>query len=254
MDSQQPPYSPNGYGTPEGGFAPPPEHHQHAPHHAAHPEHGQQPHPQHQQPVEQAYAAGQPAWQSAQPAPVQPPYHQPYSAHMPLPPQQGTGLLPDDGLADDEPVAVVKVLSVRGVEYLMMSIALWVGAATFAGVILSLINGGTGFDVLAFPISALIVSVGLFAFFFLRLKKAELRNPRLRFDPSKRRLSQITQVLAYLAIFVSLVGVLYSIIAQIGGSYTGSLWKIILDFLIVLVIAGGILYYYWRDEHRGLGR
>lgn len=254
MDHQQAPYQPNGYGSPEGGEGGPrpPEGHPHQQSHGHQPMHEQHPsHEQHHQVYQDGgftHQAVEPAWKPLPPEPAQPAYHQPPGAQQP--PTHAASLT-QAGTGSDEPVPVVKVLSVRGVEYLMMSIALWVGAFTFVGLILSLINGGTGFDVLAFPISALVVSVGIFAFFFLRLKKLELQNPRLRFDPSKRRLSQITQVLAYLAVFVSLIGVLYSIIAKVGGSLNTSLWKIVLDFLIVLAVAGGILYYYWRDEHRG---
>lgn len=150
----------------------------------------------------------------------------------------------------DEPLAVVKVLSVRGLEYWMMTLALWVGAFSLTGVLLAVINGGSNFEVLAFPVSALVVSFALFAFFFLRLKKAELMNPSLRFDPSKRRMSQVTQILAYLAGFVSLIGIVYSIIAKLGGGYDGSVGKLLLDFVVILVVAGGILYYYWVDEHK----
>ncbi|MEO6761854.1 MAG: hypothetical protein ABI220_05850 [Candidatus Saccharimonadales bacterium] len=153
-------------------------------------------------------------------------------------------------VGSDEPTAVVKVLSVRGLEYLMMTFALWAGAFSITGIILSLINGGTSFSVLAFPVSVLLVSVGFFSFFFLRLKKAELANPNLRLDPSKRRLSQITQVIAYIVCFSSLVGIIFSILAQVSGSLGSSLWKMILDFIIVILVAGGILAYYWNDEHR----
>jgi len=151
---------------------------------------------------------------------------------------------------NDQPVAVVKVLSVKGLEYFMMTFALWVGAFAIAGVLLSLVNNGTSFDVLAFPVSSLIVALGVFSFFFLRLKKAELQNPSLRFDPSKRRLSQITQIVAYLTSFFSVVGIVYSLLAKMAGSLDTVLWKILLDLAIVLVVAGGILAYYWIDEHK----
>lgn len=152
---------------------------------------------------------------------------------------------------NDQPLAVVKVLSVRGIEYLMMTLALWVGAAAITGIILSLINGGRGFDVLALPVSALVVAAVLFSGFFLRLKKAELQNPALRFDPSKRRLSQITQIFTYVVSFISLVGIVYVVLAKIGGSFTGAVAKVLLDFVVVLIVSGGILAYYWIDEHRG---
>ena len=151
---------------------------------------------------------------------------------------------------NDQPVAVVRVLSVKGLEYFMMTFALLVGASSVAGILLSLVNNGTSFDVLAFPVSSLIVALGVFSFFFLRLKKAELLNPSLRFDPSKRRMSQITQIIAYLVSFFSVIGVVYTVLAKMAGSLGTPLWKVLLDLLIVLAVSGGILAYYWIDEHK----
>src|SRR3989338_7106899 len=94
-----------------------------------------------------------------------------------------------------EPVPVVRVLSVRGVEYTMMTIALWFSATGLAWALLNLLNGSYNFSFLVVPVSILISSLPLFALFFIRLKRAELANPALRFEPSKRRLSQMTQVL-----------------------------------------------------------
>src|SRR5690606_18404495 len=92
---------------------------------------------------------------------------------------------------DDRPIPVVKVLSVRGVEYAMMSILLWIGAGSLISLFVSIIYGGASFDSLAFPISLLLVCMPGFAWFYLRLRKAELDNPSLRLEPSKRRFSQI---------------------------------------------------------------
>jgi hypothetical protein len=132
----------------------------------------------------------------------------------------------------------------------MMTLALWVAAASLTGIVLSLINGNTSFNVLAFPISALVVAVVLFSLFFLRLKKAELQTPALRFDPSKRRLSQATQVVSYIVSFIALVGLVYTVVSKIGGNYKGTLWKTLLDFVVILLVAGGIWAYYWVDEHK----
>lgn len=153
--------------------------------------------------------------------------------------------------ADGDPVPVVQVLSIRGVEYLMMTLALWFVAAALMWALLALVNGRTGFEILAFPISMMLVSSPLFAFFYIRLRKAELENPALRTEPSKRRLSQITQVITYLICLFNLIGFVYVIMTKIGGTGEVSIGKAALNVSVVLAISGGILAYYWFDEHKG---
>jgi hypothetical protein len=150
----------------------------------------------------------------------------------------------------DQPVPVVKVLSVRGVEYLFMSICLWLSAGSFTGLLLALLNGQAGFAALSFPLSLLLVTLPGFALLFLKLKKAELSNPALRLDASKRRLSQITQTLAFITCLANLVTFVYIVLQKIGGNGTTSLGKTIINSLVILGVAGGILAYYWNDEHR----
>lgn len=154
----------------------------------------------------------------------------------------------------DSPVPVVKVLSVRGVEYVMMSIALWICASGLIWLGLSVIYSQTSFNVLAFPVSLLIVCLPIFSFFYLRLRKQELINPELKMEPSKRRLSQITQVLAFIVCLFNLIGYVYMLVAKIGGDSDAVLWKATLGLLVILIIAGGILAYYWFDEHRNQER
>lgn len=151
---------------------------------------------------------------------------------------------------DDQPVAVVQALSVRGVEYAFMTFFLWFVAGTLIGLLLSLFNGMTDFDALSLPLALLLVCLPGFIFFFLRLKKAEVANPSLRYDPSKRRLSQFTQVIAFAACVFNVVGLVYTIFQKFGGQTTGSLGKTFLNTLVVLVVAGGVLAYYWVDEYR----
>jgi preprotein translocase subunit SecY len=151
---------------------------------------------------------------------------------------------------DDRPVPVVRVLSVRGVEYAMMSIMLWIWSAALIGILVSLINGGASFTALSFPISLLIVAVPVFAFFYIRLRKAELLDPSLRLEASKRRFSQITQILAFITCFSNLVALIAIIMEKIGGGSSVSLPKFIGSTAVVLLVAGGILTYYWFDEHK----
>jgi FtsH-binding integral membrane protein len=130
--------------------------------------------------------------------------------------------------------------STYSVEYVMMTIALWVGALTLAGISLPLVDG-IGISSLTFPVATLVVAVGLFSLLFVRLKKAELRNPGLR--SSRRQMDQLTQIFAYIACFGSIVGLVYSVLAEFGGSFSGPLGKYILNCLIVLVIAAALLAY-----------
>lgn len=150
----------------------------------------------------------------------------------------------------DRPVPVVRVLSVRGVEYAMMSIMLWIWAGSLITILVTLIMGGSGFSQLAFPISLLVIAVPVFALFYIRLRRAELRDPSLRLDASKRRFSQITQIVAFLACFFNLVTFVYMLMSAIGGTSSGSIGKYIGSTVVVLLVAGSILAYYWFDEHK----
>jgi hypothetical protein len=164
----------------------------------------------------------------------------------PAPPMQ-SGL---GNAAYDQPVAVVKVLSTRGVEYGMMAIALWVAASTMAWVVLNLLNGSGGFDSVVVPTSSLVICLPVFGLLFLRLKKAELVIPELRLDPSKRRWSQTTQFLAYIVLLVNFIYFVYTIMQHASGGHAPSIGKSLINLVVVTVIAGGVLAYYWHDEHR----
>ena len=156
----------------------------------------------------------------------------------------------EPGTAGFRPLPIVKVLSPRGVEYVFLTITLFFAASGLGAVLISLLNGQTSFSILAYPTAILIVSVPIFAWLFLRLKKAETMNPDLKLDPSKRRSTQFTQIVSFVVCFLTLIGVISAIFTKISGSLGSSLFKLILDALVLLVIAGGILFYYWRDEHR----
>lgn len=150
------------------------------------------------------------------------------------------------------PVPVVNVLSTRGVEYAFLTISLFVFASSLIGILLVLVNGAFNFAALSFPISALLISLPVFAFFFLRLKKLELQNPERKLDPSKRRWTQFTQIVAFIVTLFTLVGVVFGVMSRIGGMGAGvSIGKILLNGLCIIVVSGGILAYYWFDEHRG---
>lgn len=180
-------------------------------------------------------------WQPQVPPPPPPPSQPPVSeARLSAP-------------VSDEPVPVVRVLSVRGVEYAMMSIALWFATTGLIWVVLNIINGSGNFNFLIVPLSVLITSLPIFTLLFIRLKRAELANPSLRLEPSKRRLSQMTQVLAFLACLINITVFVYSVLQKINGTAGYSIGKSSLSLLVVLAVAGGILVYYWFDEHRFRG-
>jgi len=161
---------------------------------------------------------------------------------------------PASGLGDStdplRPIAVVRVLSPVGVEYVFLTFTLFTGAIGLAAALLSLVNGKADFSVLAFPTATLVVSVPVFAYLFLRLKKMELLQPNLRFDPSKRRSTQFTQIVSFVVCLFTMIGLVFAIFASIGGQSSVPVGKALLDALCVLVVAGGILAYYWRDEHK----
>lgn len=191
------------------------------------------------QPIVSSPSAAEPALQQA-PSSY---YAQPAAQYRdePLPPAGDS--------AEIMPVAVVQVVSTRGVEYAMMTLALWLGALSLLGVLLSLINGGTSSEVLAFPASVLLVCLPVFSFFFLRLKKAELAYPELKVDPSKRRLTQFTQLVAFATCLFTVIAFVYFLISTISGTAGTSILKAVLNVVAILSVAGGILAYYWYDEH-----
>jgi hypothetical protein len=170
------------------------------------------------------------------------------TAQPPMPPPQESALASSP--TSDEPIAVVRVLSTRGVEYGMMTIALWVTASTMAWILLNMLNGSRGFDSVVVPTAALVVCLPVFGLFFLRLKKAELMQPRLRLDPSKRRWSQTSQFLAYLALLINFIYFVYTVLQHFSGSKGQAITKALINLVIILVIAGGVLAYYWHDEHK----
>ena len=152
-----------------------------------------------------------------------------------------------------DPMPVVKMYSTRGVEYGMMTIALWFAASSLAWVVINIVNGSSNFNFLVVPVSVLITSVPVFGILFLRLRKAELADSGLRLEPSKRRWSQLTQFLAFIVCLVNLVYLVYSLLQHFANDGTNNVAKAAGSVAVVLVIAGGILVYYWLDEHRGSG-
>ena len=148
-----------------------------------------------------------------------------------------------------KPVPVVRVLSPVGVEYVFLILTLFIGAIALIAVLISLVNGKADFSVLAFPAAVLTVTVPVFAVIFLHLKRLETRLPGLRLDASKRRSTQFAQIFAFGACLATLIGFVFDVFSKLGGQGGPSIMKAALDALCVLVVAGGMLAYYWHDEH-----
>ena len=153
-------------------------------------------------------------------------HHAPQHPHpaAPIPPAPKP-LLPNPSIL--QPTPVVKMWSTKGLEYAMMSISLWISAAALAWLIIALINDRNSFVALVSPVSALAVCVPVLAFFFIRLKMAEAKNPILRADPSRRRWTQITQFLAYIVLLLGLIGLVRETLTRYGTNtaYSGSFSK-----------------------------
>lgn len=161
----------------------------------------------------------------------------------------------------DRPISVVNNLSVRGFEYSIMFLSLLISASSTAVISQIFINdlfdkanglyeyGGVN-EMAAFMITLLLVAFPIFAFLFLRLKKAELADPSLLQDPSRRRWSQFTQLVTFLVSIGYIVSFIYVLITP---SRTGSgpdVLQQLLRTVSILVITGGVFAYYWYEDHR----
>lgn len=93
--------------------------------------------------------------------------------------------------------------------------------------------------------SALIVSAPIFIILFWRLKTAELRDPKIRLDSSRKKGVQSMLVISFLVGVGNIIGYVFGILngdSQISENTA--------HLLVTLLIAGGIFTYYWIDEHR----
>ncbi len=164
------------------------------------------------------------------------------------------------------PRPVVQNLSTRGLEFIIMFIALGVAAVALGSLLHSSVNTlfGSNESILGsggsmpFAASALVVAFPILAYLFLRLQKAELANPSLRLDASRKRAIQITLVVTFLVGLGNVIYFVYSLMSgnnndaynTFGSSAANSLLGNFVHLVITLAIAGGIFVYYWRDEHQ----
>ena len=180
---------------------------------------------------------------------------------LPVPPPP-----PPHGHGAETPRAVVQNFSTRGLEYIIMFIALAVSAIALGSILHSSINAlfgssqavlGSGGSV-PFAASALVVGFPVLAYLFLRLKKAELEDESLRNDASRKRAVQLTLVVTFLVGLGNVIYFVYSLMAggdsdpynSFGSPAANSLLGNFVHLVVTLAIAGGIFMYYWRDEHK----
>lgn len=164
-------------------------------------------------------------------------------------------------ISSQTPIAVVQALSTRGVEYYFMIIALAVLAVSLGFIMHNIASSffedsklyALNASMMTGASSALVVSLPIFVFFFLRLKKAELQNPSLLLDPSRRRAIQILLITTFI---VGLISAISYVIAFFSLSYGGMdsdyapIGLLIADFVITTLIIGGIFANYWMDSHQ----
>lgn len=173
---------------------------------------------------------------------------------------------PGAAARSNSPQPVVQSLSTRGLEYYIMFIALGVAAISLGSLLHSNVNNllGAGDNYglsqtnVSLASAALVVSLPVLIALFLRLKKAEITDPSLRHDPSRKRSVQVTLIVTFLIGLGNIIFFVYSLMAgsnsperysAIGTeAATGPLGNFI-HLLITLAIAGGIFAYYWFDEH-----
>jgi len=156
-----------------------------------------------------------------------------------------------------EPIAVAEIFTPRGFEYKIFSVALVVAIFALIYMADTFLYSQDDMSAAAFPLTLLLVTGPLALFMFFRLKHAEEAEPKIRKDPSRRKAIQGIQLVAFLAVLIHTIMLLYMVLS---GHYTGGSsysydddTNFVTDFLswiVTMVVAGGTFLYYWRDEHR----
>lgn len=163
-------------------------------------------------------------------------------------------------LTADKP-GVVKVVSYRstaGLEYLITFISLWVAAMSLASVMHSLIdtlvgNSDSFYEGIAtFATSAMLVSLPIFIFMFLRLKKREIWEPVIRTDPSRKAAVQLTLIITFVIALGRTAYWIYQLMNVGNMPLVGnaSYLSETLHALVTVGVSGLIFGYYWVDDHR----
>ncbi|MBC7708304.1 hypothetical protein H7Y63_03705 [Polaromonas sp.] len=188
---------------------------------------------------------------------------------VPLPPADQSQLLPPTVAVEgavpqtqpapanspNAPISVVSNLTTRGFEYKIFSVSLtlMVFSVIFLGNVL--IGGDDTSTIAALPLTVLLVTGPIALFMFRRLHRAEIANPNLRGDASRRQVVQGIQLITFLAVIIHTVVLLYLFISghyaskPSYGSAPNALSDV-LRWLVTLIVAGGTFFYYWHDERR----
>lgn len=170
---------------------------------------------------------------------------------LPVPPPPPTSSqMPSVG-SIGQPINVVHTSTTRGFEYIIMFIALWIAAVCFGGMLHNVVSswfGGSGDAASTIYVSGLVVSLPIFAFLFIRTKKVELKDQTILKDPSRRRAMHFTMTLAFLAGVGHIAFYVYTLLGG-GGDYGSGGFENLAHMLVTVLIAGGIFFYYWHDEH-----
>jgi hypothetical protein len=152
----------------------------------------------------------------------------------------------------------------RGLEYVILFIALAVSALSLGSILNSTVNnvygGGDSVpQVASFATAALVVSLPIFALLFLRLKRAEARDPELLRNHFPKRSMTMLLIITFLIGIGNIIYFVYSIITNgtssdsynwLGSQSATDILGNFMHLLVTLVIAGSIFAYYWRELHR----
>lgn len=150
---------------------------------------------------------------------------------------------------------VVPYRSTAGLEYLIMFLSLWIFSLALAGVLhdavdtLSSSTDSFYQNTVSFAMAALVVSLPIFAYLFLRLKKQELANPDIRRDINRKNAVQLTLLVTFLIGVGRTIFYIYQLLNSNSGN-NGSLLDNLGHTIVTVGIAGTIFVYYWKDDHK----
>jgi hypothetical protein len=166
---------------------------------------------------------------------------------VPAPPKSPSAKLSDN----NHPVTMVAKMSTRDTEYSIMYICLLITALGIGGVLHQLLFSMQTSDESgywaggSFGITMILVTLPIFTWLFLRLKRAEQKSPALLKSATRHRGVKGMIMISFLGLIIHSVIFVYMSL----NSY-GKFFDSISHFVITLLVAGGILQYFWRDEHR----
>lgn len=161
-----------------------------------------------------------------------------------------------------DPIGVVPVFSTRGLEYWLMFIALFVLATSLVRIVSDLVLYATGNTAVASEAvgsttnAAALVSFVVFSYLFLRTKDAELKDPAIGLDPSRKRAIQLVIIVSFTGLLVGVIGfvstllngnALYDLTIDTESLSMGA--QLLLE--VVMISVNAVIFgYYWRDDHR----